>query len=382
VNYTFTQFTYVYLNSSGGAVINTDSVGETNAIPLAAVVNLPSSITINGTTKGLLLDLQISASATLTRNSNGATDTYSIKPTFNLTAISTTTPPSQLPKVAGLDGRITATDTANNSFTLTTVNGYSRPTIMSGGSSFSAATNASTLYQGVQSLSDVAAGMFVNLDLALQPDGSLLATRVEVDDPNATNVMTGPLSIVYSPTSPFASTVWDVGRLQQGSDLDINPISSWGYSIDSNTAFKTSEQLTVPSNLPFSATFNSSNMVDGQNVSISSLAISSTVHATTITLRPQTIDGTVAAVSSAGNFAIYTVNLATYDLFPTLAVQPGQTTALQNPTTVEVFTDSLTRMLNTSTISPGSGFRFHGLVFNDNGSLRMYCNQVNDGVPE
>jgi len=29
---------------------------------------------------------------------------------------------------------------------------------------------------------------------------------------------------------------------------------------------------------------------------------------------------------------------------------------------------------------PGSVLRFYGLVFNDNGTLRMDCAQVNDGV--
>jgi hypothetical protein len=39
-------------------------------------------------------------------------------------------------------------------------------------------------------------------------------------------------------------------------------------------------------------------------------------------------------------------------------------------------------MLNTSTPAVGTVLRFTGLVFNDNGTLRMDCSQVNDGVPE
>jgi len=31
-------------------------------------------------------------------------------------------------------------------------------------------------------------------------------------------------------------------------------------------------------------------------------------------------------------------------------------------------------------LAPGSTLRFYGLVFNDNGTLRMDCAQVNDGV--
>jgi hypothetical protein len=33
-------------------------------------------------------------------------------------------------------------------------------------------------------------------------------------------------------------------------------------------------------------------------------------------------------------------------------------------------------------LASGGTFRFYGLVFNDNGTLRMDCAQVNDGVDE
>lgn len=151
---------------------------------------------------------------------------------------------------------------------------------------------------------------------------------------------------------------------------------------DASTVFRISQQLSIPANLAFPATFDASSVVAGQYASLSSLAISSSVRATTITLRPQTINGTVSGVSSAGAFAVYSVSLAPYDLFQTLAVQPGQTTVLQNPSTVEVYVDSSTRLLNTNSLAPGSVLRFHGLIFNDKGTLRMYCAQINDGVPE
>jgi hypothetical protein len=38
-------------------------------------------------------------------------------------------------------------------------------------------------------------------------------------------------------------------------------------------------------------------------------------------------------------------------------------------------------MLNTQALAAGNTLRFYGLVFNDNGTLRMDCAQVNDGVP-
>jgi len=61
-----------------------------------------------------------------------------------------------------------------------------------------------------------------------------------------------------------------------------------------------------------------------------------------MTLMPQTIDGTVAGSSTSGGFTDYTVSLAPYDLFPMLAVQPGQTTVENNPSQIEVYVDSNT----------------------------------------
>jgi hypothetical protein len=127
-------------------------------------------------------------------------------------------------------------------------------------------------------------------------------------------------------------------------------------------------------------------MVAGQNVAVASQVIMTSgptrTHATTITLMPQTINATVTGVSSSGGFTVYTVGLAVYDLFPVLAVQPGQTTALQNPSSVEIYVDSNTQMLNSNAIAPGNVLRFNGVIFNDNGVARMVCRQVNDGIAE
>jgi hypothetical protein len=97
---------------------------------------------------------------------------------------------------------------------------------------------------------------------------------------------------------------------------------------------------------------------------------------------PQTINATVAATAIDGSFTTYTVELAPYDLIPNLAVQAGQTTVLTQPGTVVVYVDSSTQQHNTSPLAVGSVLRFNGLLFNDNGTLRMDCGQVNDGVAE
>jgi len=369
LTYTYAQFTHVRLTASGGLETVTDAVGGSNSIPQTASVNLPAPLAIHGSAMAVALDLQVSPSATFTNQGAGQPDTYAITPMFALTPVAPM-PQSQV-QVRGVDGLVSSINSGSNSLSLMIDYGYNNP-VYPDGSTFTVATNASTVYQGIGNFSALAAGMIANLDLTLQSDGSLLATRIEVDDPAATNAQ---------------GDIVDLGRTNEEFNQSVVPGSNaMNYSFDTSTAFKLSGEVAVPSNLPFSATFDSSNMLAGQNVSVASQVIvtsgGTSTHATTITLMPQTINGTITGVSSSGGFTVYTVSLAAYDLFPILAVQPGQTTALQNPSSVEVYVDSNTQMLNSNAIAAGNVLRFNGLIFNDSGTARMVCSQVNDGVAE
>jgi len=103
-------------------------------------------------------------------------------------------------------------------------------------------------------------------------------------------------------------------------------------------------------------------MVAGQNVGVTSptLSIVGEIYtpANTITLTPQTINGTVVATQPSGSFVDYTISLASYDLFPALAVQQGQTTLLSNPSQIEVYVDSSTQTLKHA----GAGARQHAAL--------------------
>lgn len=380
LTYSYTQFTHLRLNASGALETVTDAVGGVNSIPQTASVNLPAPLAIHGSAMAVSLDLQVSASATFTDQGAGQQDTYAITPTFTLTPVALTAR-SQV-RVVGVDGLVTSINIASNSLSLMIDNAFNNPSFPVG-ATFAVATNASTVYQGIGNFSALAAGMIANLDLTLQSNGSLLATRIEVDDLNATNVLTGPVGTVFGGQSEIV----ELGRTNEEFNQSVVPGSNFmPYSFNAGTVFQVSGQTAVPSNLPFSAAFDSSSMIAGQNVAVASQVIVTSggtlTHATTITLVPQTINGTVTGVSSSGGFTVYNVSLAASDLFPILAVQPGQTTALQNPSSVEVYADSSTKMLNSNVIAPGNVFRFNGLIFNDNGTARMVCRQVNDGVAE
>jgi len=374
LTYVDSSFSCVTINS-GNLYASTyaDSLGTQSA-----AVSLPSPITVSGTSMGLLLDLQASQSASIPPGCYQPNfPAYSITPTFNLSAITIASQPSNASngKLTGIDGMVASTNATG--FTLLTADNTFNGGGTITGQPLSINASSSTVYQGISGLSALNVGTFVDMDVAIQSDGSLVATRITVEDPAALNVVIGTVFQVC------CSNIFNVFALQdQGATLT----NEAPYTVGAGTTFRTSGQFTDLQNLPFPAQFDGSSIVAGQNVYVSSLALQfvccTWTPATTVTLMPQTINGTVTRVSSSGGYQVYTVALASYNLFPTLAAQPLQTNILSNPGTVVVYVGNNTQMLNSTPLSVGSLLRFNGLIFDDNGTLRMDCAQVNDGVAE
>jgi hypothetical protein len=369
------QFTCVQLTPAGGISTDTYAYGQT---PSANVtVNFPAPITVTGNSMGLSLSLLVAQSAAYsTCYSNGESETYSITPTFNLTPVAFSSQPTNPAngKVLGINGEVSSINTAGGSFMLSLPEPESPRTI-------SISSASATAYQGINNFSDLTVGTLVNLDGAVQSDGSLVATRIAVQDTTATSVVSGPLLFV-SNAEP-ALNLW--GSQQQGALYNDNFVLGGQYFSFTNAIFQISGQLPNLQELPFVPSFTASNMVPGQYVNLSASTVRQSggfpyTPLSTVTLIPQTIDGTVVTSANVGNFTVYTLQLASYDLFPTLAVQQGQASLLNDPGTVLVYVDTRTQQLNSQPLAGGGTFRFNGLVFNDNGTLRMDCAQVNDGV--
>jgi hypothetical protein len=347
--------------------------------PPTATVNFPSPLTVTGASIAISLNLLVSQSATIGDcvNVDGFYG-FSAAPTFSLTPLTLTASPTNSAngKVMGIDGEVTAVNSGGNSFMLSIPNYV--PALS--GLPVSVQSDSNTTYQGVGSLPALTVGMFVNMDGAIRSGGSLLATRIAVEDPSAAYVFRGPIMEVTPPVSAFFMHA----REMQGASIPGYPTGESAPFNYGSAAFQISGQLTNLGSLLFVPSFNGSNMVPGQEVYISTTTFPFNgpyPAVTTMTLMPQTINGTVTAMSQSGSFTDYTISLAPYDLFPMLALQPGQTTIENNPSQVEVYVDSNTQMLNTQALAAGNTLRFYGLVFNDNGTLRMDCAQVNDGVP-
>lgn len=350
--------------------VATFSYGQTPSSQVS--VTLPSPITVTGDAMGLSLALNVSKSVTYGEcySPNGVPISYTITPTFSLTPVtftgsSTNSSNGKLTNLAGILSSATASQ-----ITVTSPDGPS----------LSFDTSSSTAIQGVASASALASGMAVSVDAAMQSDGSLTATRISVPDTSTTN-----LRLTSGPLLQVPNSVLDVivGSQEQQGALNAYISGGQGFDFTSGT-FAISGALSNLSTLPFSATFSGSNMVAGQEISITShdASLGGRLTAATVTLTPQMIDGTITNVSSSGDFSVYTVSLASYDLFPNLAQQPNQMSVLSTPNTVIVYADQNTQQLNSPGLQVGSTTRFYGLVFNDGGTLKMDCSEIDAGVAE
>lgn len=370
----YCSFTNVWVSLTGGVHEDTYAQGLCSQGTGTTTVNLPSPITISGTAMALVLILQVPQSYTLIGTGATPPATYTISPVFTLSAIPISSQPTNElnGKIAGLEAQITSINLSTSSLVIQTPDGIPMNINSSSG----------TAYQGIASFSSLTPGMLVNMDLAIQPDASLLATRVEVDDPAAPMVSIGPQLIPGSQSGEFITLPLE----HLGCTVTGHPACGVVFQSDANTVFSVSIQFSNVQSLPFTASFSAATMFLGQNVSVFSSGIpnaQSIEPSSTITLMSQTINATVMTVSSDAGFSVYTVAIAPYDLIPTLQATAGTTiTRLNNPTTVIVYVDTSAELLNSSPLSTGSVLRFRGLIFDDNGTLRMDCDRVSDGVPE
>ncbi|HXO00201.1 MAG TPA: hypothetical protein VN881_14085 [Candidatus Acidoferrales bacterium] len=336
-------------------------------------VNLPSPIVIAGSVMGLSLNLQVSKSYTIDTTADPATAT--LDPVFTLTPISIAAQPTDETngKVTVINAEVSSISADGKTFTAQTGNT---------GATLTIASNTATEFQGVSGFSALAPNFLFNFDAAIQSDGSLLATRIEVSSPAVDAGVVGPFDIPI--IGPGFFTIFPLE--QNGCTLINVPFCGEGY-LQSGTIFRVSGEFTNLTSLPFPATFTAANFLQGQNVLVTSQGVpdqQSIETATTITLLPQTLNGMVSAVSNDGGFTVYNVTLAPYDLIPVLQNYTSDTPPphLANPTTILVYTDTNTRMLNTGAVAAGSLIRFRGLIFDDNGTARMDAGAIYDGVTE
>jgi len=370
-------FTCIGLQPSGN-LISAAEFSDKQVNAAQVTVTLPQPITVTGTSMGVALNLAVPQSASYPAGcSFSGIPVFSITPNFTLSAVPVAAQPTNAAngKAAMLFGTVSAVNANQTQVTVTGADGSA-----AGSPVWNATINSNTIFQGIGGVGQLALGIPVEVDASLQQDGSLLAARIAVPDTNATNatIFAGPIFFV----ADFATEI-DIYNTRMAGYLDEEGILPETGADYSNAQFKISGAMSNLATLPFAASFTAANMAPGQNVSMTTHSTNNLGGLTpvnTVTLIPQTLDGKVSAVATEGGFTKYTIQLASYDLFPVAAVEEYHISPLATPNVVVVYADGNTQNPNSTPVAVGSVARFYGLVFNDNGTLRMDCEQINSGV--
>ena len=356
----------VHLTKDGtGADI--DYNGALDPVP---AFSFADPITVSGTAMAIRLDLQASASVTL--STSEAQNVSGISPTFKVTPIVDAAAPSGPSDgaVVEMDGRVS--NLSSEGFLLTLApdgDQVASSSAPQAGVALPVLVDAATGFEGISSFGALAANTFIDADLAFLPDGTVHARRVEVDDAAATNISIGPLFFASQQYQDF-----DLLALQQQGDTFTTLFSNYiAYAFKAEPSFHVSRRFTNLASLPFTPVFDQNTFSVGQRIAAFSGAITTSqdlaTSPTTLTLEPQTINGTVTAVSTQGEFTLYTVALDASDL---ISVFGG-------PSTVTIYVDSALPMQQQP---PGIGslLRARGLLFNDHGTYRLDTEWIASGV--
>jgi Domain of unknown function (DUF5666) len=351
---TFSNPQITYINSSGQPVVASPTLTATSY-----TATFTSPITINSTSTSLLFDLLASQSVTISGT------TVTVSPVFSVKAVpaATAVPPS------GRNGT-----GMEQHGTVVSVSGTTLVVQPGSGANITLTTNSSTVLQGFSALSSLTAGEQVEVDFTVQTGGVLLATRIELEPTNpggqAANQLTGPVTAVTA-GSGFKMT------LMRGQGPAINPTSAgtvYTVTTTSATVYAITPQFVSLAGLPFTPTFTAATLKPGQTVSVTASAISTTAAtatATNVYLVPQTLNGTVTAISTSGSYTAYTLSLASGSAF----------TSLSGASTVTVYTSTATASTSSTAIAVGSQLRFNGLVFSVGSGFSMVAGVCPDGAP-
>ncbi len=236
------------------------------------------------------------------------------------------------------------------------------------GIQLSFSTNASTTYDGVSGLSGIQAGEIVQIDARTQSDGSLMATKIEIE--NAQNNSLDAAGIVTSVTgTPAVSLKLLVQGQVSSAPSGSKPVlgSEISVTLLDSTTYKINADHNDLSNLPFTPVFNGRTIAPAQRVetdvdSPNTLA----VLANKVKLQQQSLSGTASGYTATNGHGSFILTLGSDSMFAKL-------TGL---TTITVYQQSATKLKNISSMNNGDTMRVRGLLFLDGTQYRMVASHI------
>ncbi len=339
--------------------------------PFSAHVNFSTPITVGTTPMAIGFDLNLAKSLVLNTDS-----TFSMTPVFHVTT--------------GLQGSGNAADPMNGGIqemmgvvSGVTSSGFTLSS-MQAAQNFNFTMNSSTVFNGT-TMSSLSNGMGLLVDATLQPDGTLLATRVQAMAGSGGSMGAGIITGI-SGISPPTLTI----AMQNGAGNGVmSSMLTNGITVTmSGATFVIDDGIVDLSNLPFAPVFDANDVYAGQNVMpISSSAMMSSsmgggmggsimlagsMTATGLRLEPQGVSGTISSTIIGGTPSSFTLTL------PSVCAL----SALTGATTITVYQQQSTVVLNetntppTSNIGAGSTVQVFGLLFNNGGQWVMVAARI------
>jgi hypothetical protein len=339
-------------------------------------ITFSSPITISNTTTSLLVDYLVAQSVAISGcTASGCTVT--VTPDFDVTAVPIPTTPTN--GTNGLQthrGKVTSvgagTSVSTDNFTMINPSGISLTIYVNANTVFQQ-VGSNALCMGVACLSGLEVNALVEVDTITQnstnpnslPAGSLLATRVEVDDHGTTapKMLLGPVTSV-TPGNGTAATSFDMVLRQMVGGTSAAALETVDVTVTGTTNFLLPPRYAVfATALPFTPSFTASTIFAGQHVAVVTTGVTSgAATATTVLLLPQTVSGTITAITHTGSYTVYTLTLPADHW---LAKLTGQTT-------VKVYTNNLVVIpINATAPTVGKTLRFNGYLFNNAGTLSL-----------
>ena len=357
-------YTSVALTYSNAQVAYIDPTTKQVVIAAATLANNSQSITfatpitVKKATTSLLLDFLVANSVAISGS------TVTVTPAFHIAVVPTPTQPTNGTNglQCGVRGKVTALGT--NNFTLITPQGIS----------LVIAVSTNTQYQGLAGFSALAVNTVVEVDIQVQSDLSFLALRVELQvAPNATGQMlVGPVtSVTGSPATSFTLLV----RQKIGPTPSATPVEKDTITIDASTKFIMPGRFNnlAVGGLPFTPVFSAATLFAGQAVAVATNGVTNNAAtANAVAMAPQTISGTISNLAAPTCMACLTKYTLTLPAGSWLATLTGQTT-------VTVYSNNGMQAISTTAAAVNKVVRFHGFLFNINGSLVMLAAVEADG---
>jgi hypothetical protein len=371
----FSAFDCVDVSQQGG--VAGSGYGSGDVKPSKVAITLPKPIEVSETSATIVLNM-LAGPSSAQAICNGSPQTPTATPTFQLTQSTTDNVVTMrnlqgIVQYVGSDGRFSVTAIDGPAQTFTDLSGK---TEIAQAPQWQVNAGANTAFYGIHDFSGLEIGQPIDMDATFE-NGAMTATRIAVYNTSTgyLNLFNGPLLTAYSAMTPVFAWARSAVGLQPPYGMTA---FTW-----TGTQFGISSAFTNLSELPFTAKFDASSFTWGQTVDVTTnqpLYSNGYIPVKTVTLMPQTVNGTVQAISTNGSFTEYTISLSPYDLFPQLSLQWGQIAPLSSPNVITVYADKNVQSQTTAPIATGGIYRFNGLVFNDGGTLRMDCAHISDGV--